>query len=433
MILAQGEIFDSKEQNSILEIMEQQIQNTMLHQSMQTMTVVGALDRLSGEIAAGNFDTLFATLPMDDFGDYKEQIVKLLSKENILFKLKNELGEDCDEDFRTQPPHGLTSVGVRRMPLGVLLHITAGNADGLPALSLAEGLLTGNINILKLPQADNNVSLKMIQRLIEIEPLLTDYIYVFDTPSSDVSAMKKMAELSNGIVVWGSELAVAAVRQMAPNGAKLIEWGPRLSFVYVSGYEKGYNWQEQWTALAEHIAKTKQLLCSSCQVIYLDTEDVSKLRDFGAEFLPYLESAIKKYRSASIGTVAQISLLKYADELEQIMTGQKSQNTGEQRGEGCSITISENSELELSYMFGNCLVKPLPRHKIMETMRKHKDMLQTVGLICPTEQRAELIDLLAKCGLNRIMTAGNMSAYFSGEAHDGEYAMRRYIRIVNVE
>jgi hypothetical protein len=69
----------------------------------------------------------------------------------------------------------------------------------------------------------------------------------------------------------------------------------------------------------------------------------------------------------------------------------------------------------------------------MEEMRKHKDMLQTVGLICPNEQRAELVNLLAGCGLNRITTAGNMSAYFSGEAHDGEFAMRRYMRIVNVE
>ena len=47
--------------------------------------------------------------------------------------------------------------GVLARPLGVLLHIAAGNADGLPAFSVAEGLATGNINILKLPQADNGL------------------------------------------------------------------------------------------------------------------------------------------------------------------------------------------------------------------------------------------------------------------------------------
>ena len=138
MILSQGKIFDSKEQNSVLESMEQQIQHTLQKESLQTMTVVEAIDRLSREIAAGDFDVLFDTLPMGDSGEYKEQAIKLLSKENILYKLKCELGDDYEDGFRTQPPMGLADVGVRRMPLGVLLHITAGNADGLPAFSLVE-------------------------------------------------------------------------------------------------------------------------------------------------------------------------------------------------------------------------------------------------------------------------------------------------------
>ena len=114
------------------------------------------------------------------------------------------------------------------MPLGTLLHIAAGNVDGLPAFSLAEGLLTGNINIVKLPQADDGLSLMIITTLIEIEPALSDFIYVFDTPSDDLPAMKRMADMADGIVVWGGDAAVSAVRQFAPAGAKLIEWGHKL-------------------------------------------------------------------------------------------------------------------------------------------------------------------------------------------------------------
>ena len=62
---------------------------------------------------------------------------------------------------------------------------------------------------------------------------LADFIYVFDTPSSDIAAMRKMAAYSDGIVVWGGDAAVAAVRQMAPVGAKLIEWGHRLSLIHI--------------------------------------------------------------------------------------------------------------------------------------------------------------------------------------------------------
>ena len=45
------------------------------------------------------------------------------------------------------------------VPLGTLFHVTAGNVDGLPAFSAVEGLLTGNINLVKLPSGDQGLSL----------------------------------------------------------------------------------------------------------------------------------------------------------------------------------------------------------------------------------------------------------------------------------
>ena len=66
----------------------------------------------------------------------------------------------------------------------MLLHIAAGNVDGLPAYSVAEGLLTGNINILKLPQADNGLSIEILRQLIAVEPALTDFIFMVDKTSN---------------------------------------------------------------------------------------------------------------------------------------------------------------------------------------------------------------------------------------------------------
>ena len=95
---------------------------------------------------------------------------------------------------------------------------------------MVEGLLTGNVNLLKLPQADNGFTVAALEKLIAIEPTLTEYIYVFDTPSSDIAAMRRLADMADGIVVWGGDAAVSSVRALAPPGARLIEWGHRLSF-----------------------------------------------------------------------------------------------------------------------------------------------------------------------------------------------------------
>ena len=55
------------------------------------------------------------------------------------------------------------------------------------------------------------------------------------------------------------------------------------------------------------------------------------------------------------------------------------------------------------------------------------------GLLCARSERPRLEGLLAKSGVNRITRAGDMSASFAGEAHDGEYPLRRYTRIVNIQ
>lgn len=424
MIIARGKIYPSEQQDRILAEAEGHINETIALKTLSAEVVISAIDRLGREIERGAFDDRINALPVDDPAHYKKMAVEMLSREFLEYKLKTELG---------RAPHDETSlpknaVKEQIMPLSVIFHIAAGNMDGLPAFSLAEGLLTGNVNILKLPQADNGLSVEIIAKLIEYEPALADFIYVFDTPSSDVHAMRKMAALSDGIAVWGGDEAVSAVRALAPVGTKLIEWGHKLSFAYISGYSDK---ERELSALAAHIAATKGLLCSSCQVIYLDTENDHALEEFCAEFLPILECEVGRRNSVSLGGRAHSSLLRYTDMLEDILGGAPVPRV--YKGRGCSLTIGTDSELELSDMMCNVLVKKLPRREILPVLRRKKNYLQTAGLICSDTDRAELTDVLARSGVTRITTAGAMSDYFAGEAHDGEYPLRRYTRIVNME
>ncbi|MDE5742356.1 MAG: acyl-CoA reductase [Oscillospiraceae bacterium] len=429
MILAGGELFGSSEQNKILNTIEERINRTLSSERLDREKVVAAADRLGKMIADGEFDQIIKQLSGEDFGEYVKTAAMLMKRENIEYRVAAELGADFKERHNITPPYGIKNVEVRFAPLGTLFHIAAGNVDGLPAFSVLEGLLTGNINILKLPEADNGLSVEIFKQLIKIEPALKNFIYVFDTPSADVFAMKKMAEMSDGIVVWGGDSAVKAVRTLAPAGAKIIEWGHKLGFAYVSGYEDK---AAELTALANHIISTRQLFCSSCQTIFVNTEDGRVLERFCTDFLPYLEKALEEYPIFEIGVTAEITLRKYNSLLETaIGAGDRGKKIF--RGKGCSLTISHDSSLELSYMYGNCLVKSLPEREIMSVLRNSKGYLQTAGLVCERESRSRLTEILVRSGVNRVMRAGNMSVSFCGEAHDGEYPLRRYMRVVNIE
>lgn len=431
MILANGKLYPTDRQDEILSDLEECLNCTLAEQSLSPETVIAAIDRLGRRLDQGEFDPLLAQV--EQANRYLAQIRPLLTREALEYKLRVELGADA-APYRTAPPDGLPSLSARPAPLGVLLHIAAGNVDGLPAYSVVEGLLTGNINILKLPRADNGLSVEILRQLIQEEPALTDFIYVFDTPSEDVDALLRMARLSDGIVVWGGDGAVSAVRRFAPVGAKLIEWGHRLSFAYLSGpQDRAQDRAQDWPALAGHIIETRQLLCSSCQVIYLDTDSMEEVHTFCRAFLPVLEQAAVRGPARSLGAAAEQTLRRYQARIERAISG----GTGDSGrtvydGRGCSLTACADRELELSDLFGNPLVKALPRRELLPVLRRQKGRLQTAGLLCPEADRAALTGLLVRAGVNRVLGAGEMSDTFCGEAHDGEYPLRRYTRMVNV-
>lgn len=429
MILYKGKLYESDRQDMLLKSLPDDLTATLEAGRLNPRAVCIALAKFRECILAGEFDEQISSLDIDGIGSHIRTLTDLLHSDALIWRLKNELGENPFGKAVNRPPVG-RPLGVRSEPLGVLLHIAAGNVDGLPALSVAEGLITGNINILKLPQADKGLSILAIKKLIELEPSIADYVYVFDTPSTDLLAIRKMAEQSDGIVTWGGDEAISAVRRFAPVGCRLIEWGHKLSFAYISGYE---NKDEELSALAEHIIVTKQLLCNSCQTVFLDTDSMDDVHAFCADFLSHLEAAAKRHPTKTLGGAAEITLLRYKDQLERLLSGEPDDSGRVYSGFECRLVASEDSELVLSGMYGNCPVKRLPEGWMLAELRKKKGYLQSAALICDPGRREELTDRLARAGLVRIMRAGDLSAAFCGEVHDGEYPLRRYRRFVNFE
>ena len=372
--------------------------------------LIKALDTLARRVEEGAYDLLLDALDLPDKERRIREAAWLLKEEQLRNKLATEL-----PPLRSGP--GLKTL---RRPLGVLFHIAAGNIDALPAYSVVEGLLAGNINILKLPGGDQGLTVTLLEELIKLCPEAREYIYVFDTPSQDLEAMKALAALADGIVVWGSEEAVGAARQLAPINCRLIEWGHKLSFAYLS---RDYG-PEELKALATHIRETRQLLCSSAQLAYLDTDSREELEAFCRAFLPLLEEI---YGENDFSRRGKMGLQAYTNRLEQALGLQKEVIF---QGKHTQLKLKEGRELEASDQFGSLLVKGLPREEIIEALSPHKSRLQTVGLGRMDEDLAERF---AAAGLTRITRIENMARPLPGENHDGLYALAAYTRLVDVE
>ena len=420
MLLIHGEVIDTNFETKYLEgLYEQCIDTLNSTEGISAQMVISACDALYQKVMKGEFDdVVIPLLQMSDISKERfESMAKLFSREELEYKCKIELGKRYPE------PKDLKNGTHRRIyPLGILFHIAAGNVDGLPAYSVIEGLLTGNINILKLPAGDNGLSIRLLSELIKLESALKDYIYVFDVPSTDIETLKSFAEIADGIVVWGGDEAVKAARNMADIKTKIIAWGHKLSFAYVTPTVS----DEELYQLARHVCETNQVLCSSCQGIFVDTTDSIILEQIGERFFTQLKKANTLMGKADIGMRGRNTIRLYNDLLE------KASDKKILSGEGVSVIIKPDSELELSYLFRNVWVKALPHNQLIIHLKKHKKHLQTCGLLCTDAEREELVELLARAGIVRI-TGANMSRTIAGEAHDGNYPLREYSRVVEYE
>jgi hypothetical protein len=364
-----GKVTDSAHTEGQLKMLGALIEKTYSGEALSAEKVINACDELSRSLNDDVHLPLLISLGMtpEKAKEGLEAVRLMLSRGYLSARLDAELGDTRAKVFT---PYG-GSIQVRQevKPLGVLFHIAAGNVDALPVFSVIEGLLTGNINILKLPGADNGLSIAVLRELVSCEPLIADYVMVFDSPSQDVEAMKTMAQAADALVVWGGDEAVRAVRQLAEPDTRIIEWGHKISFAYVSGDNVS---DEDFESIAHNMCDTNGLFCSSCQGIYLDTDDFDEVGALAKRYLRILEKVSQSMPAVDDTFItAQKTLELYTEELE------SGTDKLVLRGNGCSVIAMRDSLLTPSYMYRNCWVKPLPKERLLAELIQYKNHLQT--------------------------------------------------------
>ena len=155
----------------------------------------------------------------------------------------------------------------------------------------------------------------------------------------------------------------------------------------------------------------------------MNTDDMEELHKLAKRVLPIFAKVSKSMNTLPLTMKAKNSLMLYNDELEGNLTNIY-------KDSGVSIVVKEDNKLELSYLFQNIWIKALKKEDIVNVLKENKNLLQTVSVNKNLNDKEDVIRLLAKAGAVRITALGDNSRMLAGESHDGEYALRRYIRIV---
>ena len=417
MVLYRGELFENSEQLRLIESLKGDIYRALKEVPYPTYDIViNACDKLYQKVMNHEYDNIAIPLlnALNIPYSMLDKYAAYFSKEGLQKKVDTELG-DLIEGPRKLDAHTLREC----RPLGVLFHIAAGNVDLLPAYSVIEGLLVGNINILKLPSGDNGLSITLLKELIDIEPRLKEFIYVFDIPSVEIETIKQLSAICDATIVWGGDAAAKAAREFVDIHSGLIVWGHKISFSYVDTSVT----DDELSSLAASICMTNQLLCSSAQGIFINTKDIKDCHELAKRFLPILAKTSVEMKSLPLTMKAKNTILLYNEKLE---------GHGDEiyQQDGVSLRVIDNQILELSYMFQNVWVKPLFKDEIINALKSNKNLLQTVSVNKTIKDKDEIYDYLFKAGITRITDLGDNSRMIPGESHDGEYALRRYSKII---
>lgn len=369
-----------------------------------------------------------------------EELSRLLEPESLRTILKGELGSLSSMDSWVASP---AMQGLQQCrPLGTLLHVSPGNVFLGAADSLIRGLLTKNVNLLKISQSDTLFPLLFAKSLDQADPqhLIAHSFAAISFKGGDKAVEAVFKKRCNGIVVWGGQKAVEAWRQGLGSGTRLIEYGPRLSLALITQKHLQQHSQPAAEKLATDIVMWEQRGCGSPQVLFLENSD-GAINQTIPNFLLSLQRALSK--QAEQLPPAELSLdekieIRRERELAKFgeLTGQSTlyEAAPPLKAQSWTIIVRHHLERLNSPLNRTIIVYPYNHfNKVITALQPYRALLQSCGLGAEPEEARLIADSLCQAGLERICELGQMHLSRHGAPHDGSFQLEHLVRRTAVE
>lgn len=356
-----------------------------------------------------------------------------LMREAMQGKLRAELGCSRPGVLAKRYPHRQFETW---FPIGCVVHVMPSNVFAVAALGLVESLLVGNVNVVKLSARDSAFAAVFAQALCELDASgrLQHYIAVVHVASAQQARLQALFKQADAISAWGGEKAIQAIKQVAPQGARVISWGHKVSFAYLAreALDDDTLYQQALDGFARDVCRLDQQACSSPQTLFVETDNVGLnqvARDLAqrlAQVSPTIAGALPDQgEQAEITSVVSVTKAEQALGLTQVI---EDKHAGRWR-----ILVDYRPGVRPSPLYRTIWLKPIQREQVTHTLRPMRAWLQSCGLACGLTSLAPLSRALLSAGVTRIARPGEMVDSYLGSPHDGVYALAQLSKRVTVD
>lgn len=328
---------------------------------------------------------------------------------------------------------------VRLMPRGVALHVGAGNVFLGILDSMVIGLLTKNVNIVKLSSGGSRFMNLFMSALKEADGkgVLAGSCAVLSWKGGSRGLEEAVLKHVNAAFVWGGYDAVQSYRRIAPIGVRVEGFGPKTSVgVLFKSCIDNEGMDNVAGRAAIDASLWDQAACSSLHTLYI----VAPARDhkkLAADFLGKAKAHFS--RLASELPPGRLS----PDEKVEVNRARQLARVDQALGKAMYASSAPGTEWTVIYEKDPVYrVSPLNRVlyvKTVESLEEVRDRLlplhgyiQTVG-VGGSIERKRVLEVLGPAGIARVVRLGRMLEEANGSPHDGIFPMMSLVNWLPIE
>jgi len=313
---------------------------------------------------------------------------------------------------RFESGSGTEKHAYRAFPRGLAVHWMAGNVPTLGFLSLIQGILTKNANLIKTASQSGDLLADLLEVLSSVE---MDEVYSGRALTRSIAVIRydrNRGELGKTIsrhadirIFWGNDESVRTLKSLpAKLDAVDLVFSNKTSFMAIDRTSlNGTGLEKAARLMATDISVFEQKACASPHTLFLETredKDIERVADLLQSALDDALSTIPKEIPLQKEISAILNLRTQYDMFHRAWYS-----------EGIEFTILSDSECKLGPPIGN---RTLFIRKI-DDLRQLGDLItpnvQSVGLLADKKRHRELSCLLAEKGVQRITRIGAMTQF----------------------
>lgn len=303
-----------------------------------------------------------------------------------------------------------------------MVHMLAGNAPSGCVASIAQGALVKAVNLFKMPSSDPFTTVAVLRTMAEIDPkhpvVRSMSAIYWQGGDTTIERTLYRPQYFDKIVAWGGGEAINNVIQYLGPGIQLISFDPKSSISMIG--REALDSEDRVVDVAERLAADttvfNQEACLASRFAFVEGEraQVESLCEALARRL-----AVDRDFASAVGPPVPPEM---RDEIQVAEAMGDLKVWGDFDGHGLVILSDRPVEFQPTNKTSNVVMVP----SLVDAVRYVNVATQTIG-VYPYERKAQLRDLLASAGAQRLCRLGTANAHVLGSPHDAMYPLQRFV------